>query len=85
MLHNLQDLSHFVDRLPVSTDTRNQIYNSLVQLVRGSSSINDIIQELKHVQIVPIIEDGSEISSDEVRQNLQEKLNQLLDGFGQVK
>ncbi|CAF1349888.1 unnamed protein product [Rotaria sp. Silwood1] len=79
MMNNLKDLSDFVNRLPISSKTQNEIYGALVQMVRGSSSINDTIQVLKQVQVVPINEYVCEISYDEVRENIQEKLSHLLD------
>jgi hypothetical protein len=78
----LRDLSQFVNRLPVTNETKNQIYNTLVKIVRGSLSIDDTIEELKHIEIVPINQCTSgETSYDELRLNTQQKLNELLDQF----
>jgi len=74
-----KDLSDFVDHLPVTTDTKIQIYNVMLKMINGSSSIVNIILELKQIQIIPHIENAPESSFDEIRQNAQRNLNKVFD------
>jgi hypothetical protein len=79
MMNNLKDLSDFVNRLTISSKSRNEIYDAFAKMVRDPSSMNDAIQVLKQVQVVPINEYIHEVSCDKIREDIQEKLNLLLD------
>ena len=77
--NNLRDISAFVNRLPVSNETKNGIYTILTKIVRNPSSINDTIAELKDLQMIPVVQPADPVSCDDFQHQAQVKLNELID------
>lgn len=82
-MSNLRELSRFVDLLPVTSETKNSIYNVMAKMLRVSSSDDavGVIEELKHVKVIAENANSSDSSNDLLHIEAQSKLNELLDRF----
>jgi len=77
--NNCRDLSHFVNRLPVATESKNKIYKILMNIIRNPSSTNDALEELKGIEIIPMVQDANQPLPDELQNDIQLKLNDIID------
>jgi hypothetical protein len=77
--NNCRDLSHFVNRLPVATESKNKIYKILMNIIRNPSSTNDTLEELKGIEIIPMVKDANQPLPNELQNDIQLKLNDIID------
>ncbi len=77
--NNCRDLSHFVNHLPVATESKNKIYKILMNIIRNPSSTNDTLEELKEIEIIPMVQDANQPLPNELQNDIQLKLNDIID------
>ena len=79
--NKLRDLDHFVNRLPVAIESKNKIYKVLVNIIQihNPSSTSDLLEELKRIEIIPLVQDVTQPLPDELPNNIQLELNHIID------